>query len=194
MPELSALAWPKQTARLTLRPIIEADFEPIWQIRRLEQVGRYMTDLSADWEEFVERMREPARAASTITLERDGVVVGDLMLRLVDPYAQGEVAEQVVGTGAEIGWCVDPAVAGQGYATEAAEELLRIAFDELGLHRVTALCFADNEPSWRLMERLGMRREGHFVKDSLHRDLGWLDGLSYAMLAEEWAARAVLSR
>jgi RimJ/RimL family protein N-acetyltransferase len=128
--------------------------------------------------------------ASTITLERDGVVIGDLMLRFEDPWAQGEVKEQAVGAGAEIGWSIDPAQGGQGYATEAAAELLRIAFEELGMHRVTALCFADNEPSWRLMERIGMRREGYFVKDSLHRDQGWVDGLAYAILGEEWAEKA----
>lgn len=190
MPELSDLTWPKQTARLTLRPVVEADLEALWRIRSLEQVGLYMTDRSDVWEEFAERMREPARVASTITIERDGVVIGDLMLRFEDPWAQGEVKDQAVGAGAEIGWSLDPAHGGQGYATEAATELLRIAFEDLGMHRVTALCFADNEPSWRLMERIGMRREGYFVKDSLHRDFGWVDGLTYAMLGEEWAARA----
>jgi RimJ/RimL family protein N-acetyltransferase len=51
---------------------------------------------------------------------------------------------------------------------------------------VHADCFFDNEPSWRLMERLGMRRELHSVQESLHRTKGWLDGLSYALLAGEW--------
>ena len=91
---------------------------------------------------------------------------------------------------AEIGWVVDPAYAGRGYATEAAAELLRICFEDLGLRRVKALCFADNEPSWRLMERLGMRREEYAVRDSLHRSGSWLDGMSYALLADEWRARA----
>ena len=48
------------------------------------------------------------------------------------------------------------------------------------------MCFAANEPSWRLMERVGMRREAHNVKDSLHRDHGWQDGYVYALLADEW--------
>ena len=60
----------------------------------------------------------------------------------------------------------------------------------LGLRRVTAGCFAGNEPSWRLMERVGMRREAHAVRDSLHRSRGWLDGLTYALLAEEWRDRS----
>ena len=65
-------------------------------------------------------------------------------------------------------------------------ELLAIAFDGLGLRRVIANCFAANEPSWRLMERIGMRREAHTVRDNLHRDGEWYDGLTYALLADEW--------
>ena len=58
----------------------------------------------------------------------------------------------------------------------------------LGARRVVADCFAANEASWRLMERVGMRREQHHVEDSLHAELGWLDGLGYALLATEWRA------
>ncbi len=57
---------------------------------------------------------------------------------------------------------------------------------ELGLRRVTAGCFAANEASWRLMERVGMRREIHTVRESLHRSGEWLDGMGYALLADEW--------
>ena len=83
---------------------------------------------------------------------------------------------------------MDPSYGGKGYATEAVRALIDIAFGRLGLRRLHAECFYDNEPSWRLMERVGMRREQHTVKDSLHRTKGWLDGLSYAILAEEWPA------
>lgn len=81
-----------------------------------------------------------------------------------------------------------PRPTGQGYATEAAAALLRICFEDLGLRRVTAQCFADNVASWRLMEKLGMRRETHTVRESLHRSGAWLDGYAYALLAEEWRA------
>ncbi|HEX8767440.1 MAG TPA: GNAT family protein, partial [Jatrophihabitans sp.] len=59
-------------------------------------------------------------------------------------------------------------------------------FTDLGLRRVTANCFADNEASWRLMERVGMRRELYTVRESLHRSGEWLDGIGYALLADEW--------
>lgn len=60
--------------------------------------------------------------------------------------------------------------------------------EDLRLRRVTANCFADNEASWRLMERVGMRRELHTVRESLHRTGEWLDGLGYALLADEWSS------
>ena len=51
---------------------------------------------------------------------------------------------------------------------------------------MTANCFAANDASWRLMERVGMRRELYTVRESLHRSGEWLDGMGYALLADEW--------
>jgi RimJ/RimL family protein N-acetyltransferase len=69
-------------------------------------------------------------------------------------------------------------------------ELLRHAVEDLGVHRVTANCFLDNDASWRLMERVGMRREAHAVRESLHRSGRWLDVVGYALLADEWPGTA----
>jgi RimJ/RimL family protein N-acetyltransferase len=128
--------------------------------------------------------------AKTLVIEREGVVIGDLMLAPEDAWAQTEVAEQAKGVQAEIGWCLDPGAEGNGYATEAVRELIRISFEELGLRRLIANAFAANEPSWRLMERVGMRREVYTVKESLHRSGEWMDGIGYALLAEEWSGFA----
>ena len=190
MPSLSDLTWPKTTARLSLRAAVQDDLEAMWQIRRQDSVGRWMSDESKDFDAFVASSAEYDRLSSTVIIEHDGLVIGDLMLKVGDAWAQGEVKEQAVGVQAEIGWCIDPSVEGNGYATEAVVELIRIGFEDVGLRRLTALCFADNEPSWRLMERVGMRREAYNVKDSLHRTGEWLDGMEYALLAEEWT-RAV---
>ena len=81
-----------------------------------------------------------------------------------------------------------PEETGKGYATEAVEAALRICFEHMGLRRVTASCFAGNTASYRLMERVGMRREAHTVKDALHPSGAWMDGYSYALLAHEWRA------
>lgn len=184
--DIAALSWPRRTERLTLRPVSKDDFEALWQIRRQESVGRWMGATSQEFDEFAEFIGNDERMGKTLVIERDGVLIGDLMLAPEDPWAQVEVVDQAKGTQAEIGWCIDPAIEGNGYATEAVRELVRICFEELGFRRLVALCFAANEPSWRLMERLGMRREAHTVKESLHRSGEWLDGLSYALLAEEW--------
>ena len=66
-------------------------------------------------------------------------------------------------------------------------ELLRLCFRDLGVRRVTANCFLDNDTSWRLMERVGMRRELRAVRESPHRSGRWLDTVGCALLEEEWA-------
>ena len=187
--DLSAVSWPARTERLTIRPATPADADATWAFRRLPEVGEWVTRAETDPTAYAERFLDPERLATTLVVERDGVVVGDLMLRVEDAWAQSEVADRAVGAQAELGWTLDPAHAGRGYATEAVTELLRICFEELRLHRVVALCFAANTASWRLMERVGMRRELHTVRDSLHRSGEWLDGYGYALLAEEWRAR-----
>ena len=60
------------------------------------------------------------------------------------------------------------------------------AFERLGLRRVVAYCNADNLGSVRSLEKAGMRREQHGIKDCWHDELGWVDGYQYAMLADEW--------
>lgn len=188
--DIAALSWPKRTERLVIRPVTEDDFEALWQIRRQETVGQWMTRSSTDRDGFVEVMAEPDRMGKTFVIERDGAVIGDLMLAPEDAWAQIEVAEQAKGVQAEIGWCIDPAAEGHGYATEAVRELIRVAFEELGLRRLVANAFAANKASTRLMERVGMRQEQYAVRESLHRSGEWMDGISYALLADEWRDQA----
>lgn len=178
--------WPVSTARLLLRPAVQADASAVWRYRRLPGVAEWMTSLAGEEASFGETFREPDRLARTLVVERDGRVIGDLMIRVEDAWGQTEAGDGAVGTQAEIGWAFDPAEQGQGLATEAGERLLTLCFDSLGLRRVTAVCFADNVPSWRLMERLGMRREAHLVADSLHRSGRWLDSFAYGLLRQEW--------
>ena len=87
---------------------------------------------------------------------------------------------------AELGWALHPEESGKGYATEAVRAVLQVCFEDLGLRRVTASCFAANTASYRLMERVGMRREAHTVRSDLHPSGSWMDGYGYALLAEEW--------
>ncbi len=183
---LDAVAWPVRTDRLVLRRAVPADVKATWAYRRLPEVGHWLSAESPTLEEYRERVAEPGRLDRTLVIDLAGVVIGDLMVRVEDAWAQAEVKEQARGVQAELGWVLDPAHHGQGYGTEAVRALLGLCFGALGLRRVTAGCYADNEPSWRLMERVGMRRETHTVQEALHRSGEWVDGLVYAMLAGEW--------
>jgi RimJ/RimL family protein N-acetyltransferase len=182
---ITDLDWPVRTERLSIRPAEQRDAVPTFAFRSLPEVGHWLTGHSTDPDAWVAGFAD--RLVDTLIVELDGVVIGDLMLRFEDPWSQAEVREQAAGTQAEIGYVLDPAYVGRGYASEAVREELRICFEDLGVRRVIAQCFADNEPSWRLMERVRMRREQHTRKDSLHRSGEWLDGMMYAVLAEEWA-------
>jgi RimJ/RimL family protein N-acetyltransferase len=183
---LGRVHWPVQTSRLTLRPAVPSDVEATWRFRRLASVGEWLTTSWADRDSYQESFDDPARMAKVVLIELHGVVIGDLMVSVEDAWSQTEVKDRASAVQAELGWCLDPDHQGHGYATEAVNELIRICFEDLGLRRVRASCFADNEASWRLMERVGMRREEHAWRDSLHRSGEWLDGLGYALLAEEW--------
>jgi RimJ/RimL family protein N-acetyltransferase len=186
VPTLDDLDWPVRTDRLTVRRLADPDVAATWAYRRLPEVNRWLPYAPEALDDYAELFRDPDRRARTLVVELEDAVVGDLFLMQKDGWSQLEVRDAGQGCEAELGWALDPAYGGQGLATEAVEALLGICFESLGLRRVTAGCFADNVPSWRLMERVGMRRELHAVAESLHRELGWVDGYGYALLADEW--------
>jgi len=181
-----ALAHPVRTQRLMLRPATADDADTTWRYRRLEPVGQWLPETPTDLDAYRATFADPGRLASTVVVELDGNQIGDVMLRIGDAWAQAEVASQARGRQAELGWVLDPTYTGAGYATEAVRGLLARSFTTLGVRRVVASCFLADNTSLRLAERVGMRREGHAVADSLHRSGRWLDTVTYAVLATEW--------
>ncbi|TRZ37373.1 N-acetyltransferase [Niallia circulans] len=85
----------------------------------------------------------------------------------------------------EIGWVFHPNFFNKGYATEAAKAVLAYGFESMKLHRIIATCQPENVPSYRVMEKIGMRKEGFFKKCIPAGD-GWWDEYYYAILKEEW--------
>ena len=85
----------------------------------------------------------------------------------------------------EIGWVFNPKYYNKGYASEAAHSILKYGFETMKLHRVIATCQPENIPSYRVMEKIGMRREGLFKKCIPNGD-EWWDEYFYAILDEEW--------
>ena len=119
-------------------------------------------------------MRATTRALALV-LKAEGRLIGHL---LFNPWFAPRTYE--------IGWVLNRRYHGSGYAMEAAVALLRYGFETLRLHRVIATCQPENVASWRVMEKLGMRREAHFRKCIARGEATWWDEFVYAILAEEW--------
>ncbi|MFC9561380.1 GNAT family N-acetyltransferase [Agromyces sp. NPDC056965] len=183
--------WPRPAGPLVLRQPTDADLDRILEWRNDPEVTRWLIRTEVEPGAFrttwLDGVDDPNDHSAVAVL--DDEVVGTGALWITDAMGQSHVDDGPWRRAeAGIGYLLDPAHAGNGYATEIARALLDLAFGELGVHRVTAGCFADNTASWRIMEKLGMRREQHGVRDSWHAELGWIDGYTYAMLADEWRA------
>jgi RimJ/RimL family protein N-acetyltransferase len=177
---------PILTERLRLRPFTENDLDDLCDLQSRPELTRYLYWDPRQRHEVAVSLQKKV-AATTITNDGDmlsvavtkksgGPIIGDLNLVFVSALHQH----------AEFGYIFHPDVHGQGYATEAARALVNFAFDHLELHRVTAELDARNTASAALLERLGLRREAHLVENEWVKG-EWTDGLTYAVLATEWA-------
>jgi len=191
---LDQINWPVTTSRLSLRRLTENDLETTWSYRKLPEVTEWITSGPQDFETYRTQFLESGKINRDIAVQisaPDGQaqIIGTVMIYIKDAWGQREVAEQTVAVEAELGWSFDPQFAGRGYATEAVSKVIELCFEELGLRRVVAGCFAANEPSVRLMERVGLRREAFEKANSLHRSGQWMDSYSYALLKDEFSDR-----
>ncbi|MET9228161.1 GNAT family N-acetyltransferase [Lentzea sp. NPDC003310] len=175
-----------KTDRLLLRPFEPTDLDDFYAYRSRPEVFRYLYGESVTREECAELLdkliadhelkAEGDRLALAVHLPDENRVIGSTVLKW-----RSEKDRQ-----GEIGYSLNPDFHGRGYATEAARAVLELGFRDLGLHRIVAECDPRNEPSWRLMERLGMRREAHFRELEIFKG-EWGDLFVYAMLEEEFA-------
>ena len=174
-----------RTDRLELREVRDEDVDRILEFRNLPEVTRWLIRTVVEPESFRAASRraaeDPDDHSKAVVL--DGVVIGNVSLELDDGMGQPGMPTR---TEAGLGYVIDPAYAGHGYATEAVTAMVAHAFDRLGVRRITAGCFADNLASVRILEKVGMRREQHGVGDSWHAELGWIDGYTYGLLADDW--------
>jgi len=145
-----------KTPRLLLRPLRLADAPEVHLYASDPVCTRYMmflpNETMDDTRAFLQSVEEgwqmqPPRAYEfAVTL--NGQVIGAV-----------SVAPDENGTEAEMGWILNPAWHGQGYALEAASAVRDFALHTLRLPRLIAHCDARNAPSYRLMEKLGMQLE-----------------------------------
>jgi RimJ/RimL family protein N-acetyltransferase len=175
--------WPIETERLVLRPYEERDFDALHELYADEDVARWLYYGPATPEESRAKLARKI-AAHTLTEEtglaaavelRDGAYVGDAVLFYMAPAVHRSI---------ELGFSFLPAQQGNGYATEAARALVDWAF-RVGFHRVYGRLEARNTASARVLEKLGMRREGLLVENEWVKG-EWQSELVYAILDREW--------
>lgn len=174
-----------ETDRLLLRPFEPGDYTAVHAMQTDPDVTRYLlfdvrddagVRRSFDLKVAATELRKEGDVLSFAVMA-DGELVGDAT------YIWTSKTHQ---TG-EIGYVFIPAYQGKGYATESAKALLRMGFEDHGMHRIIGRCDARNTASAGVLERIGMRREAHFIQNEWIKD-EWTDELVYAMLVDEWRA------
>lgn len=185
---------PFDSAHLVLRRFSAGDLPAFLAYRNDPEVARFQSWESLSLAEataFIAR-HETQEIGSpgqwlqiAISLKRTGQLVGDCALKV----------HAVDARQATIGITLCRDFQGQGLATEALSTLLEYLFLEAGLHRVQADTDPANVRAWRLLERLGMRREAHCLQ-SLWFKGRWADEFLYAILRQDWhrlSLRALVS-
>jgi [ribosomal protein S5]-alanine N-acetyltransferase len=171
------------TARLRLRPFTGADAAALFALHSNAHVLRYWD--SPPWsdpacaERFLAVSRQMAEDGSgaRLAMDRvsDGVFIGWCALTRWNPEHRS----------ASMGYCLDDAAWGHGYATEGARAVLQWAFDTLDLNRVQAEADTRNVASARVLEKLGFLREGTLREDCVvNGDVS--DSGVYGLLRREW--------
>ncbi|MFZ0806627.1 MAG: GNAT family protein [Candidatus Sulfotelmatobacter sp.] len=171
-----------QTNRLTLRPYRESDIPELLPLIGTREVAATTLRIAHPYTEqdargFLELARDPEKMWLAITLRTDGRQIGGIGLRL-DPTHHN----------AEIGYWLGVPYWGQGYATEAASEMLRYGFEDLKLHRIHASHFKHNPASGHILTKLGMRHEG-CQREHLRKWDEFVDSELFGILRREWEVR-----
>lgn len=143
-----------------------------WEPKSLEEVQSFIISMLA--REF----NTPGWYQIGIASHGDGALIGDCGIHILE-------TDQRI---AEIGITIAPAFQSIGYAQEALNAILDLLFVRLSKHRVFASVDPCNLPSMALMERIGLRKEGHFVQSFWSKDR-WADDVVFAMLNSEWGSK-----
>lgn len=167
-----------KTPRLLLRPLEPRDFDALREMDADPEVQFWRgarTITPDDTRAFL--LSAPERHVFGITVPPDDRVVGSCWL----------ITDYPDWMGAEVGYQLARRAWGKGYATETVRAVLVFGFGTLKLHRIWARVNPPNEASWRLLEKVGMKREG-CLRQAEWAAGEWRDLLMYAMLEAEWEA------
>ena len=173
-----------KSERVNLREMEEKDWVDVHKYASQEIVCQYQPwgpNSEQESEDFVKQVILDAKKESrsryvfAIILKENGEIIG-----------AGEInVRDYTNKVGEIAYIINPEYWGLGYATEIAKVLIRFGFSQLKFHRIFATCDPRNIGSSRVLEKVGMTKEGIIREDILLND-GWRDSLLYSILEQEW--------
>jgi [ribosomal protein S5]-alanine N-acetyltransferase len=174
------------TEDLHLRPMVESDAEEIFPWVSDPAFPRFMSwSAHRTLDETRELLgiavaRQAVRHALTFAVTRQGRIVGCVGLLDITFAVRAQRVDR-----AELGYWTAPPAQGQKVAQRASRAVMKWAFEELGLHRITVGVIAENEPSRKVIEALGFRFLARIPEDC-YRENRWWDVLRYELLRVEW--------
>lgn len=175
------------TERLSLRQLSASDAKPMFAYRSDPTVTKYQNWVPASIDEMITfidglALHGPDTPGKWfqigIALGNSDELIGDCGIRISDSNPQQ----------AEVGISLNPGFHHRGFATEALNALLEFIFASLDKHRVFASVDPRNEASMTLLNRVGMRKEAHFVESYWFKGT-WVDDVIFALLKREWTER-----
>ncbi len=175
-----------ETKRLIIRPITIDDRNEIFNYRRDKETNKFqgwIPENLEDVEVFIQKtsaqINEPNTWFQMVIVDKETQrIVGDIGIHFMDSDSK-----QV-----EIGFTLSKDFQNRGFATESLKKVIDYLFNDLNKHRIIASIDPDNAKSIRLVERIGFRKEAHFV-ESLLINGKWVDDLIYALLEKDWRKR-----
>ena len=175
----------QHTERLILRPVSLADAPDLLVYHSDPDVVRFIPWPERDLDAVISAIEGYHRLSQSLADDGDGLVLAWALKSTGQVIGQSNMSvTSKANQTADLGWVLNPAFGGQGYAFEATEALLRAAFEAFGLHRVIASIDTRNGPSARLAEKLGMRLEGE-LKGAVWTKGEWCDSWLYAIVRGE---------
>lgn len=176
-----------QTERLFIRNFKAEDWHDLYEYLSQKEVLKYEPEPERTEEECksIAIERSKSNIFWAVIHKESRKMIGHVY------FCQSEPKEFLTW---EIGYIFNPKYYRYGYATEASRRIMKYGFEQLGAHRIIGMCNPENTPSWKLLERLSMRREAYqkkniFFKRTSDGNPVWLDTYQYAMLSEEWNSK-----
>jgi RimJ/RimL family protein N-acetyltransferase len=172
-----------ETDRIIIRPITLADKSEVFEYRSDAETNKYqgwipktMDDVEMFIGKISKQIDEPDAWYQLVIIEKKTQkIIGDLGLHFLD-----KANKQV-----EIGCTLNKKFQNNGYATESVKLIIDYLFEKLNKHRIIASIDPENKKSIQLVERIGFRKEAHFV-ESLLINGKWIDDLIYALIEKDW--------